>query len=77
MTSTTKLDFLDKIIGTTKKQTNIAQRTEKKQSLDFCFDYIVHRNGMIDIDMCYTTNDHSRISFSKRSINTDIHCTEK
>ena len=43
---------LNSIIGTTKKQTNIAQRIEKKQSLDFYFDYIVHRNGMIDMDMC-------------------------
>ena len=76
MTCATKLDRLNRIIGTTKKQTNIAQRVKKKQSLDFYFDYIAHRNGMIDMDMCYTTHDHSRIHFSKRSINTDIHCTE-
>ena len=77
MTCATKLHCLNRIIGTTKKQTNTAHRVKKKQSLDFYFDYIVHRNGMIDMDMCYTTNDHGRIHFSKRSMNTDVYCTEK
>ena len=76
MICATTLDCLNRRIGTTKKQTNIAQRIEKKRSFNFYFDYIVHRNGMIDMDMYYTTSDHSRIHFSKRNINTNIYCTE-
>ena len=52
MKCATKFDCLNSITGTTKKQTNIAQRVKKKRSLDFYFDYIFHRKVVIDIDIC-------------------------
>ena len=82
MTCSTKLHCLNRRIGTTKITNKYCSKSKEKTILWFllwlyCPPTWDDWHGMIDMGMWNKTNDHSRIHFSKRSVNTDVHCTEK